>query len=572
MMKKTLCTILALSMLCGAVSSCSNADDGQGSSAAESSAASDSSISAGASQETSAAGITYPLSQDSSIVLTVGVTASDYVTDYENNYLTNKLEEVSGVTIQAEVFPATDATTKLTLMVTGGQELPDILTFGTDTNTRNTYADAGVLVALDDYFADSAMSQPFLDRCAEVGFEPDYVLNQLRSLDGSIYAMPTYDYKPTNVYCNRAYINQDWLDTLGLSQPTTLDELTEVLIAFRDKDPNGNGQRDEVPMSGMYSYTSNSCSLNWLQSLFIYNDLTANRYLPLSETDGKIDVAYDKEAYREFLKYVNMLISENLLDEAVLTQSLSDMRAQLQTEVQTIGMMTGSASGFGDNLASWQPIQQPVGYNGLQQVTAKSTGIGARWCITTFCEYPELAFQLGMACYEDDSLLLSARYGEEGVDWRYAEEGEESIFGDAITPNLCVINPVWGDVSNQLWQAEILPGLCSSNTFVEVFDGNKLYGEYLHGQSVAKNMDFGPAEEDIVGTILYTEEESDRWNEVRSTINTYVEEARALFCVGQLDPNSDSDWNNYLAELEKMNYKEMLEADTIAYKRTYGIQ
>lgn len=85
-------------------------------------------------------------------------------------------------------------------------------------------------------------------------------------------------------------------------------------------------------------------------------------------------------------------------------------------------------------------------------------------------------------------------------------------------------------------------------------------------------MDFGPAEEDIVGTILYTEEESDRWNEVRSTINTYVEEARALFCVGQLDPNSDSDWNNYLAELEKMNYKEMLEADTIAYKRTYGIQ
>ena len=34
---------------------------------------------------------------------------------------------------------------------------------------------------------------------------------------------------------------------------------------------------------------------------------------------------------------------------------------------------------------------------------------------------------------------------------------------------------------------------------------------------------------------------------------------------------SDS-WNNYLAELEKMNYKEMLEADTIAYKRTYGIQ
>lgn len=47
-------------------------------------------------------------------------------------------------------------------------------------------------------------------------------------------------------------INKVWLDKLGLEVPTTLAELKEVLIAFRDGDPNGNGIQDEIPMD-MYA-------------------------------------------------------------------------------------------------------------------------------------------------------------------------------------------------------------------------------------------------------------------------------------------------------------------------------
>lgn len=45
------------------------------------------------------------------------------------------------------------------------------------------------------------------------------------------------------------FIRKDWLDKLGLQVPTTSDELLNVLKAFRDKDPNGNGQSDEIPFS-----------------------------------------------------------------------------------------------------------------------------------------------------------------------------------------------------------------------------------------------------------------------------------------------------------------------------------
>ena len=51
------------------------------------------------------------------------------------------------------------------------------------------------------------------------------------------------------------FINQTWLDRLGLDIPTTIQELTEVLRAFRDGDPNGNGLRDEVP----YQATFDDC-------------------------------------------------------------------------------------------------------------------------------------------------------------------------------------------------------------------------------------------------------------------------------------------------------------------------
>lgn len=45
------------------------------------------------------------------------------------------------------------------------------------------------------------------------------------------------------------FINRTWLDRLGLHEPKTWDELKRVLVAFRDRDPNGNGEADEIPFA-----------------------------------------------------------------------------------------------------------------------------------------------------------------------------------------------------------------------------------------------------------------------------------------------------------------------------------
>ena len=50
-------------------------------------------------------------------------------------------------------------------------------------------------------------------------------------------------------YNSVIFINKTQLDNLGLDVPTTLGELKDVLVAFRDNDANGNGDAsDEIPM------------------------------------------------------------------------------------------------------------------------------------------------------------------------------------------------------------------------------------------------------------------------------------------------------------------------------------
>ena len=75
-----------------------------------------------------------PIVKEGDVTLKIAVTQSADVVDYNNgNWLTDHLAEMLGGKIEVDVWPSTDAETKLTLMVTSGNELPDVLTFGATT-------------------------------------------------------------------------------------------------------------------------------------------------------------------------------------------------------------------------------------------------------------------------------------------------------------------------------------------------------------------------------------------------------------------------------------------------------
>ena len=153
---------------------------------------------------------TYPVCKEP-VTLTIGVKQSENVTDYETNGYTLLCEDDAGVNLDIVLFPGTDdAESKLKLMVTSKTELPDILTFGIkDDATRYMYGEAGALLALDDYFdRENGLAQEYYDACERAGFDADELLSLVRSPDGHIYGVPSFQPGYSNRYSNRAYINQ----------------------------------------------------------------------------------------------------------------------------------------------------------------------------------------------------------------------------------------------------------------------------------------------------------------------------------------------------------------------------
>ena len=81
--------------------------------------------------------------------------------------------------------------------------------------------------------------------------------------------------------------------------PTTTEQLKDVLYAFKTQDPNGNGETDEIAMMGGGSW--HQLAADWLMNSFIYDD-GETRWIV---NDGKLDVPYNKEEWREGLRYIN---------------------------------------------------------------------------------------------------------------------------------------------------------------------------------------------------------------------------------------------------------------------------
>lgn len=65
-------------------------------------------------------------------------------------------------------------------------------------------------------------------------------------VDGKTYGIPV----PISFEYCMSFIREDWLNHLGLSIPTNLDELYDVAVAFTNDDPDGNGKNDTFALTG----------------------------------------------------------------------------------------------------------------------------------------------------------------------------------------------------------------------------------------------------------------------------------------------------------------------------------
>lgn len=211
-----------------------------------------------------------------------------------------KYQEMTGITLDLQEVPAQGFDEKKNLLF-ASNELPDIILRSTLTEEQiSMYGVAsGQLLQLDPYLEEYA---PMLYGIMQ---ENEMVKTALTASDGHIYTMPQLDFSDTGKMGFKQWINKEWLEKLGLEIPTTTDELKQVLIAFRDNDPNGNGEADEIPMG-----------IREISSVYVLGGSWGLEH-QLEDTvnieDGQVKYWLTEDRFKEYLEYLSDLYAQGLI-------------------------------------------------------------------------------------------------------------------------------------------------------------------------------------------------------------------------------------------------------------------
>ena len=515
---------------------------------------------------------------DEKITFTVMVPQTSVIEDWETNAMTLYIEEKTNIDLKfTHIVNDNDFMDKLGLMIAGGgNDLPDIILYaGMDPQELLSWGKSGMIIPLNEYYEKDMYYLAESFKYCTIPIEE--CLRYMTCTDGNIYALPYYGESTNNQFSqSRIMIYKPWLDKLGLAAPTTTDELVNVLRHFRDDDPNGNGLKDEIPLSSAKNRLSNVRQC--LMTPFVYTQ--KNYYLP--QEDGSIGFSFTQEGWRDGMRFIKSLIDESLLDPAFLTQDMKQLTATMSGgDAETVGAVvnisTSNMSGKDIRRYEYVRLAALANTEGKRVAVWEPTMPSAAMLITRNCKYPEIAFRLGdWLCSEEMSLF--SRYGVEGEDWHYWQEGDPvNNYYDLGKEQVLVntSNTTWGNLQNTYW-AQKAPSVISTRLF---FGQVGVSSESTDSELARVRLENGKIDSavlveslgyidhsKVIGRLMFTSEEEEVVTDIGTAINSYVEECWARFITGDLD--LDKDWDAYLRELNNMGLSDYQQVVQQAYDRT----
>lgn len=471
-------------------------------------------------------------------------------------------------------FYETDWETQLTLKV-AGDELPDML-IGCSMNVSdvNEWGGEGYFLDLSQYMDLMPNLKAYFDQYPELEA-------YCTTSDGHIYGLPKLKVDMTD-RLTRSFINKQWLDNLGLSMPTSIDEYYDVLVAFKEQDANGNGDPDdEIPLL----FTSDSGGYTALEKTLLdaYGIFTTDpNYVLQAVESGKVELANINDTYKEYLKFMHRLYAEGLMEQEAFTITGDEITTKQQGDVY------GS---FGCGSAPFVMANKDISYDAnWMALSGMSSELHPKReasiaspvqnsilvAVNGNTEYPEALARFIDYFYTEEG-MLSATKGYDGVTFDMVQDdllgtevpemripdgytsGEEFRYKGAILNE--ALNLVEKNIDRQAMfesDREVL----EKPEFVEK------YGWAARVIDAFKSDDVTGVE--AYPVVSYTSDEVEERGAVYKDITTYLKQARAQFITGELD--LDKDWDTYVNTLNQMNLGRLLEIEQAAYDRYAAVK
>ncbi|GHV02299.1 ABC transporter substrate-binding protein [Clostridia bacterium] len=350
---------------------------------------------------------TYPILKDEYIgnfKLTM-MAPSHYTLDinWQNNLFFKRMNELTGVDFNFNVFDMETYGTKKPLAITTSDGMPDFFFKALFDKTEVIrYGSQGTIIALEKYIDENMPNLKAL-----MAADPQ-IAQIITAPDGHIYSLPTVGKKDAFHFVGLPWINQAWLADCGLSMPTTPGEFKDMLIAFKAKYPG------RYPM-----YLSGYAEIYWLLSFF---GIDYDSYMQFDK-NGDIEFGPNTDRYKAGLVWLNELVREGLLN--------ADFAGSTVQKKWVEGAKNG-----GDNIGFFidYAAYAVVGYDNANSYvtlnTVKNDYFGkAMWrgaasttdgffVVTKKCQYPEVITRWLDTLYSEEYSKWVI-IGKEDVEWKW---------------------------------------------------------------------------------------------------------------------------------------------------------
>lgn len=323
---------------------------------------------------------------------------------YENNVWSRAYSDELGINLTLAFTTADSADKVNTLIATG--DIPDMLSV--NQSQLKMLSNSGLI--RDDLYdvyqnnAGSGMRQIIEGVCG------DAAIAQC-TFNGNMMAIPISNTSPGEEV-PVLWLRTDWMENLGLEDPQNWDELYEIIKAFVEQDPDGNGENDTIGLT----FTKNLWDSNFqMDGLFnIFGSFPKkNFWVEDPENPDQVIFGAFADETKEALSVVSKMYADGLIDKEFAVNDSSAAMQQIASG--KCGVVIGAVwitnnilytSVDNDPNADWKALPL-VGLDG------PTTKVGGNYPINSYLvfnksfEYPEALIKMVnlqfAKCFSDDS-------------------------------------------------------------------------------------------------------------------------------------------------------------------------
>ena len=340
----------------------------------------------------------------------------------------------------------------------------------------------------------------------------------------------------------KMFINEKWIENLGMENPTSVEEFIDVLRAIKEKDANGNGDpNDEIPL------LFPSADINALLPIYGVAADVQNTHCILE--DGKLGkYLYNSEEYKGYLGFLRQLYEEGLLyDQTFVATSQQVMSLARSENIAGAIVHSGASYYLGQNDHSLE-YNFLLPFNG-GRYPSRAAGSAGAFVITDACEHPELAMAWADNMYSEEISALSAM-GIEGTTYKIGKDGDKEYIERLVSTDV--------EDGHKLTGGPGLPYVMPELSYIYTPDPKVQSAQDHHVMPMEAGVDI------MAPVLKYSIDDGKKVAQINADIKPYVAEYLAKVVTGEYD--LEETWDDYVQTLKDMKVDEYYALAEKAYE------